>query len=281
MCDFRDREVFNEKLKYILAKKNREIVKIYGGTPFDYDELVAQFDELRPQIAPMICDAVDLVNKALDAGRNVLFEGAQANMLDINYGTYPYVTSSSPTAAGVCEGAGVSPRKLDRIIGISKAYATRVGEGPYVTEEFGPIADELRAKGGEYGAVTGRPRRLGWMDLPVLKQAARINGLTDLALTKIDILTGLDRIPVCVAYDLDGRQIDTVPASLKDYGRAKPVYRYFDGWKEDLSAIRKYEDLPENARKYIEFIQEYTGVPICMVSVSPERDADIILRKLI
>lgn len=281
MCDFRDREVFNEKLKYVLAKKNREIVKIYGGTPFDYDELVAQFDELRPQIAPMICDAVDLVNKALDAGRNVLFEGAQANMLDINYGTYPYVTSSSPTAAGVCEGAGVSPKKLDRIIGISKAYATRVGEGPYVTEEFGPIADELRAKGGEYGAVTGRPRRLGWMDLPVLKQAARINGLTDLALTKIDILTGLDKIPVCVAYDLDGKQIDTVPASLKDYGRAKPVYRYFDGWKEDLSAIRKYEDLPENARKYIEFIQEYTGVPICMVSVSPERDADIILRKLI
>ena len=224
---------------------------------------------------------VDLVNRALDEGKNVLFEGAQANMLDINYGTYPYVTSSSPTAAGVCEGAGVSPRKLDRIIGISKAYATRVGEGPYVTEEFGPIAEELRAKGGEYGAVTGRPRRLGWMDLPVLKQAARINGLTDLALTKIDILTGLDRIPVCVAYDLDGRQIDTVPASLKDYGRAKPVYRYFDGWKEDLSAIRKYEDLPENARKYIEFIQEYTGVPICMVSVSPERDADIILRKLI
>lgn len=281
MCDLADWDVFCDKLKYILEIKNKEIVNVYGGEPFDYDALLKQFEEIKDQITPMICDTVSLVNEYLDADKNVLFEGAQANMLDINYGSYPYVTSSSPTAAGVCEGAGVSPRKLDRIIGISKAYATRVGEGPYITEEFGPIADDLRAKGGEYGAVTGRPRRLGWMDLPVLKQAVRINGLTDIAITKLDILTGLDKIPVCVAYDLNGEQIDYVPASMKVYGSVKPVYKYFDGWKEDISNIRKYEDLPKQCQDYIEFLEEYLGTSISMVCVSPERTGNIIRKELL
>lgn len=281
MCDLADWDVFCDKLKYILEIKNKEIVNIYNGEPYDYDELLAQFAEIKDQIIPMITDTVSLVNEYLDAGKNVLFEGAQANMLDINYGSYPYVTSSSPTAAGVCEGAGVSPKKLDRIIGISKAYATRVGEGPYITEEFGEIADDLRAKGGEYGAVTGRPRRLGWLDLPVLKQAVRINGLTDIALTKLDILSGLDKIPVCVAYDNNGTQIDYVPASMKIYGNVKPVYKYFDGWKEDISNIRKFEDLPKACQDYVNFIQDYLKTDICMVCVSPERTGNIILKELI
>lgn len=281
MCDLADWDVFCDKLKYILEIKNKEIVNIYNGEPYDYDELLAQFTEIKDQIIPMITDTVSLVNEYLDAGKNVLFEGAQANMLDINYGSYPYVTSSSPTAAGVCEGAGVSPKKLDRIIGISKAYATRVGEGPYITEEFGKIADDLRAKGGEYGAVTGRPRRLGWLDLPVLKQAVRINGLTDIALTKLDILSGLDKIPVCVAYDNNGTQIDYVPASMKIYGNVKPVYKYFDGWKEDISNIRKFEDLPKACQDYVNFIQDYLKTDICMVCVSPERTGNIILKELI
>lgn len=281
MCDLADWDVFCEKLKYILEIKNKEITQVYGGEPYDYDELLKQFEDIKDQIIPMITDTVSLVNEYLDAGKNVLFEGAQANMLDINYGSYPYVTSSSPTAAGVCEGAGVSPRKLDRIIGISKAYATRVGEGPYITEEFGPVADDLRAKGGEYGAVTGRPRRLGWMDLPVLKQAVRINGLTDIAITKLDILTGLDKIPVCVAYECEGKQIDYVPASMKVYGNVKPVYKYFDGWTEDISNIRTFEELPKQCQDYINFLQDYLKTDICMVSVNPERTGNIILKKLI
>lgn len=281
MCDLKDWDVFQEKLKYVLEMKNREIVNIYGGEPFDYEEMLQSFAQIKDQIVPMITDTVTLVNDYLDAGKHVLFEGAQANMLDINYGTYPYVTSSSPTAAGVCEGAGVSPKKLDRIIGISKAYATRVGEGPYVTEEFGPVADELRAKGGEYGAVTGRPRRLGWLDLPVLKQAVRINGLTDLALTKMDVLTGLDQIPVCTAYEIDGQTIDYIPASLKEYGKAKPVYTYLNGWTEDITGIRKFEDLPANCQKYVQFIEDYIKTDIALVSVNPERTGNIIRKELL
>ena len=246
VCDLQDWNVFEEKLKSTLEIKNAEIEKVYGGEPFDYDEMVAQFKVLREKMLPMICDSVSLVNEALENDKVVLFEGAQANMLDINYGTYPFVTSSSPTSAGVLEGAGVPPQSLTRIIGIAKAYSTRVGEGPFVTELLGDEGEALRQKGFEFGATTGRPRRCGWLDLPVVKQAVRINGLTDIAMTKIDILTGYDKIPVCVGYELDGKQIDYVPASLEVYGRCKPVWKVFDGWTEDISQIRNYEDLPEN-----------------------------------
>ncbi|MBQ9328051.1 MAG: adenylosuccinate synthase [Solobacterium sp.] len=281
VCDLKDWDVFQEKLKVILAKKNRQIVNLYNGTPFDYDEMLKQFEEIRPRLLPLIVDAVDKVNKALDAGKNVLFEGAQANMLDINYGTYPYVTSSSPTAAGVCEGAGVSPKKLDRIIGIAKAYSTRVGEGPFVTELNNETGEKLRVTGNEYGATTGRPRRTGWLDLPVVKQAVTINGMTDLAITKIDILSGYDTLPVCIGYEIDGKVYDTVPASVSDYEKAIPVYKEFPGWKEDISEVRTYEELPKECRDYVEFIKEYCGVNICLVSVGPDRQSNIILNELI
>lgn len=281
VCDLQDWNVFEEKLKSTLEIKNAEIEKVYGGEPFDYDEMVAQFKVLREKMLPMICDSVSLINEALENDKVVLFEGAQANMLDINYGTYPFVTSSSPTSAGVLEGAGVPPQSLTRIIGIAKAYSTRVGEGPFVTELLGNEGEALRQKGFEFGATTGRPRRCGWLDLPVVKQAVRINGLTDIAMTKIDILTSYDKIPVCVGYELDGKQIDYVPASLEVYGRCKPVWKVFDGWTEDISQIRNYEDLPENCRKYVEFVEEYTKTSVSLVSVSPEREGNIIRKPLI
>ncbi len=281
VCDLQDWDVFQEKLKSTLEIKNAEIEKVYGGKPFDYDEMVAQFKELREKMLPMICDSVSLVNEALEQNKVVLFEGAQANMLDINYGTYPFVTSSSPTSAGVLEGAGVPPQALTRIIGIVKAYSTRVGEGPFITELLGDEGESLRQKGFEFGATTGRPRRCGWLDLPVVKQAVRINGLTDIAITKIDILSGYDKIPVCVGYEMNGKQIDYVPASLKAYGECKPIWKVFDGWNEDISTVRSFEELPENCKKYVEFIEEYTGVSVSLVSVSPEREGNIIRKALI
>lgn len=281
VCDLQDWDVFQEKLKSTLEIKNAEIEKVYGGEPFDYDEMVAQFKQLREKMLPMICDSVSLVNEALEQDKVVLFEGAQANMLDINYGTYPFVTSSSPTSAGVLEGAGVPPQSLTRIIGIVKAYSTRVGEGPFITELLDEQGEDLRQKGFEFGATTGRPRRCGWLDLPVVKQAVRINGLTDIAITKIDILSGYDKIPVCVGYEMNGKQIDYVPASLKAYGECKPVWKVFNGWNEDISNVRNYEDLPENCRKYVEFIEEYTGTSVSLVSVSPEREGNIIRKALI
>ncbi|MDO5109294.1 MAG: adenylosuccinate synthase, partial [Erysipelotrichaceae bacterium] len=196
VCDLRDWDVFCEKLETVLAIKNEEIVKIYNGTPFDLQEMKDKFAAVRERILPMIIDASDKIDKALDENKVVLFEGAQANMLDINYGTYPYVTSSSPTIAGVCEGAGISPFRLNRCIGVVKAYSTRVGEGPFVTELLDETGESLREKGGEYGATTGRPRRCGWLDLCVVRQAVRINGLTDIALTKTDVLSGYDKLPV-------------------------------------------------------------------------------------
>ncbi len=281
VCDLQDWDVFLEKLKSTLEIKNAEIEKVYGGETFDYDEMVAQFKELREKMLPMICDSVSLVNEALEQDKVVLFEGAQANMLDINYGTYPFVTSSSPTAAGVLEGAGVPPQSLTRIIGIVKAYSTRVGEGPFITELLDETGESLRQKGFEFGATTGRPRRCGWLDLPVVKQAVRINGLTDIAITKIDILSGYDKIPVCIGYEMNGKQIDYVPASLKAYGECKPIWKVFDGWQEDISNVRSYEDLPENCKKYVEFIEEYTGTSVSLVSVSPEREGNIIRKALI
>ena len=281
VCDLRDWDVFTEKLQNTLRLKNEEIVKIYNGEPFDYEEMLASFKAIRERLLPMIIDATDKVNKALAAGQMVLFEGAQANMLDITYVTYPYVTSSSPTSAGVCTGIGISPRRLDRIIGVVKAYSTRVGEGPFVTEQLNETGESLREKGFEYGATTGRPRRCGWLDLPVVRQAVLINGLTDIALTKIDVLSGYDKLPVCIGYRINGKVYDTVPASLKDYADAEPVYKVFDGWQEDISQIRRFEELPENCQKYIRFIEEYCGTDIAMVSVSPERDGNIILKELL
>ena len=281
VCDLEDWDVFARKLKEVLEFKNKEIVNVYGGEPFDYDAMLESFKPVRERILPMIVDGSTIVNNALDEGKNVLFEGAQANMLDINYGTYPFVTSSSPTSAGVTEGAGVAPQRLDTIIGIVKAYSTRVGEGPFVTELLDETGNHIREKGFEYGATTGRPRRVGWLDLPVVKQAVRLNGLTDLAITKIDILSGFDVIPVCTGYEIDGKVIDYVPASLVKLGRAKPVYKYLDGWQEDISMCTSWEELPEKCREYVEFISEYCSTDVCLVSVNPERNGNIVLKKLV
>ena len=279
-CDLVDFDNFKSKLATTLSIKNEQIVKLYEEEPFDYNALVEQFQEVRERLLPRIIDAVTTVNDALDQNQNVLFEGAQANMLDINYGTYPYVTSSSPTAAGVCEGAGVSPFKLDHVIGVVKAYSTRVGEGPFVTELLDEVGEELRQAGNEYGATTGRPRRCGWLDLCVVKQAARINGLTDLVVTKIDVLSQFKTLPVCVGYELDGKVTTSIPASLEEYAKAKPVYRMMEGWEEDITGIRQFEELPENCRKYLALIEEITGTRISLVSVGPDRENNIIIHDL-
>lgn len=279
-CDLIDFDNFKSKLATTLSIKNEQIVKLYGEQPFDYEALAEQFKEIRERLLPRIIDAVTTVNDALDQNQNVLFEGAQANMLDINYGTYPYVTSSSPTAAGVCEGAGVSPFKLDHVIGVVKAYSTRVGEGPFITELLDETGEELRKAGNEYGATTGRPRRCGWLDLCVVKQAARINGLTDLVVTKIDVLSQFKTLPVCIGYELNGKVTTSIPASLEEYAKAKPVYRMMEGWEEDITGIRKFEELPENCRKYLALIEEITGTRISLVSVGPDREDNIILHDL-
>ena len=279
-CDLIDFDNFKSKLATTLSIKNEQIVKLYGEQPFDYEALAEQFKEIRERLLPRISDAVTTVNDALDQNQNVLFEGAQANMLDINYGTYPYVTSSSPTAAGVCEGAGVSPFKLDHVIGVVKAYSTRVGEGPFITELLDETGEELRKAGNEYGATTGRPRRCGWLDLCVVKQAARINGLTDLVVTKIDVLSQFKTLPVCIGYELNGKVTTSIPASLEEYAKAKPVYRMMEGWEEDITGIRKFEELPENCRKYLALIEEITGTRISLVSVGPDRENNIILHDL-
>lgn len=276
VADLKDFDLFKEKLQHVLEIKNEQIVKLYGGEAFDYNELVQQFEKVREKLLPRMMDAVQEIHQAVAEGKNILFEGAQANMLDINYGTYPYVTSSSPTSAGVLEGVGVGPKALDKIIGVVKAYSTRVGEGPMLTELLDEQGEYIRKTGAEYGATTGRPRRCGWLDLCVVKQAARINGLTNLVVTKIDILTGLKEIPVCVGYEKDGQVSTYIPASLKEYAESKPVYKIFEGWEEDISNIRNYEDLPLNCRKYLEFIETFTQTPISLVSVGPDRENNIV-----
>lgn len=280
VCDLIDFEGFKRKLANTLTIKNEQIVKLYEETPYDLNELLEKFRDVREKLLPRIIDSVTVVNDALDANKNILFEGAQANMLDINYGTYPYVTSSSPTSAGVCEGAGVSPKKLDCIIGVVKAYSTRVGEGPFVTELLDQMGEHIRAEGNEFGATTGRPRRCGWLDLCVVKQAVKINGLTDLVITKIDVLSKIKQLPVCVGYKIDGQTMTSIPAALEDYALAEPVYQIMEGWDEDITGIRDFDQLPENCKKYLNLIEEFTGCRISLVSVGPDRENNILINEL-
>ena len=281
MCDLKDFAVFEEKARRFLADKNLLFTQIYGGETMDADEMIARFSAIRDQIVGRLCESVSEVNRDLDEGKDVLFEGAQAAMLDINYGTYPYVTSSSPTSAGVCTGAGVAPSRISQVIGVVKAYSTRVGEGPFVTELNDETGERIRANGGEFGATTGRPRRCGWLDLNVVKHAALINGLTDIVLTKIDVLSGLDELYVCVAYDVDGVRYDYMPSSLEDIARAKPVYQVFDGWDEDITKAATFDELPENCQAYVRFIEDFIGVRVSMISVGPDRVNNIFLHDII
>ncbi len=278
--DLIDFENFKAKLKNAVDMKNITFRKVYDDEGFDYENLVVKFAEVREKLLPRIINAQMIVNKMLDENKQVLFEGAQAAMLDINYGNYPYVTSSSPTSAGVCTGAGVSPKKLDVIIGIAKAYSTRVGEGPFVTELFDDMGEWLRDKGHEFGATTGRPRRCGWLDVNVVRHAAMINGLTDLVITKLDILSGLEKIKMCVAYDIDGVRYDYIPSNIEDLYRAKPIYEEFDGWKEDISSVKTYDELPENCKIYLRRIEELCNTRISMISVGPERNCNIYIHEM-
>ena len=278
--EFVNFETFKERLKECVTFKNKLFTAVYGAEPMDYDKMVADFAAIHDRIVPMIKETTHLVNDALDQDKRVLFEGAQAAMLDINYGTYPYVTSSSPTSAGVTVGAGVAPSRIKTVCGVVKAYSTRVGEGPFVTELLDEQGEWIRTHGGEYGATTGRPRRCGWLDLLVVKHANMMNGLTDIVITKIDVLTGLEKIKACVGYEIDGKVYDYIPSDQEDVARAKPVYKEFDGWTEDISQMSEYDQLPENAKVYLRFIEEFTGVRISMVSVGPDRVNNIYIHDI-
>ena len=280
MIDFLDMDIFAKKLKIALDEKNEVFTKVYGIEPLDYNKIYQDYKEYGEKLKHMIIDSITEVNTALDNDKLVLFEGAQAMMLDINYGTYPYVTSSSPTTGGVTTGVGVSPMKITKGIGVMKAYTTRVGDGPFVTELNNELGEKIRKIGGEYGVTTGRARRCGWLDLVVGKYATIINGLTDIVITKIDVLSGMDTLKVCVGYDIGGKIYDTIPASTGILYNAKPVYKELPGWKEDITKITKYADLPENCKKYIKFMGDYLKCKISVVSVGPERTQNIIIHEI-
>ena len=264
-----------------VAIKNDVLVKVYGEEPLDAAAIAADFAAHAARLAPHLLDGPLLLDEALRRGQTVLAEGAQGTLLDIDHGTYPFVTSSSPTAGGAMTGLGVGPRAVDRIIGVAKAFTTRVGGGPFPTELNGAAAARLRGTGenpwDEYGTTTGRPRRVGWLDLPILRHARRINSLSDLVLTKLDILSGLAEVPVCVGYELDGRRVDSFPTDLSVLARCRPIYESLPGWGEDVTAARAPSDLPDNARRYVAFVAEAAGVPVSYVSVGPGREQFITL----
>ncbi|MCF0106539.1 MAG: adenylosuccinate synthase [Holdemanella sp.] len=278
--EFIDFDHFKTKLKEVLDFKNKLFTSVYGAEPMDYDTMVKDFEKIYDRIVPMIKETTHIVNDALDANKTVLFEGAQAAMLDINYGTYPYVTSSSPTSAGVTTGAGVAPSRIDTVVGVVKAYSTRVGEGPFVTELLDEQGEWIRKTGGEYGATTGRPRRCGWLDLLVVNHAKMMNGLTDIVLTKIDVLTGLEEIKVCVGYEIDGKVYNYIPSDQAEVAKAKPVYKTLPGWSEDISKMETVDQLPKNCIDYVKFIEDFTGVRISMISVGPDRINNIYVHEI-
>jgi len=264
-----------------LAAKNEVLVKVYGEPPLDADAILADYAAQAARLAPHLVDGPVLLDEALARGETVLAEGAQGTLLDLDHGTYPFVTSSSPTAGGAITGLGVGPRHVDRVIGVAKAFTTRVGGGPFPTELDGDLAARLRGTGenpwDEFGTTTGRPRRVGWLDLPILRHARRVNSLSELVLTKLDILSGLAEIPVGVAYDVDGRRRADFPTDLSALARCRPVYETLPGWREDITGARRPADLPANARRYVDFVAEHTGAPISYVSVGPGREQFIEL----
>lgn len=277
--DLLEMDRFKDKLEWNIKDKN-DMLQRYGKETFEPEALYEKYVNLAQKIKHRIIDAVSEVNEAVDNNKTVLFEGAQALMLDIDYGTYPYVTSSSPTAGGAAVGAGVSPRKIEKVVGVMKAYTTRVGEGPFPTEEDNETGEILRKTGGEYGSNTGRPRRCGWLDLIIGKYAVMINGLTDIVLTKLDVLDGFDKVKIAVAYEIDGKRYVNYPPNLRKSKEIKVIYEEFDGWKEDISKIKNYDELPENCKKYIRFIEEFLECPVSMISVGPERTQNIYLKDL-
>jgi adenylosuccinate synthase len=271
--DLLDPKIFREKLDVVLKEKNNVLAKIFNRLPKLADEIASQYiDEYLPRIRPLITDTVNLVHEALEMGQNVLFEGAQATFLDLDHGTYPFVTSSNPVAGGACVGAGVGPRHIERVIGIAKGYVTRVGSGPFPTELLGEEADQLIEWAEEYGSITGRRRRVGWFDAVMMRHAVRLNSLTAIALTKLDMLDTFDELKVCVAYEADGVRYDHMPYHQSVLHKVTPIYEELPGWKTDLSEATMLQDLPTEAREYVDFLARQSGVPVSLVGVGPGRD---------
>ncbi|MFQ3546686.1 adenylosuccinate synthase [Halobacillus rhizosphaerae] len=280
IADLLDKESFKEKLEQNLAEKNRLFEKVYETSPYTVEEILEEYYDYGQQIEKYVCDTSVVLNENLDEGRRVLFEGAQGVMLDIDQGTYPFVTSSNPIAGGVTIGSGVGPSKIKHVVGVSKAYTTRVGDGPFPTELENEIGDQIREVGREYGTTTGRPRRVGWFDSVVVRHARRVSGITDLSLNSIDVLTGIDTVKICTAYKYRGELMEEFPASLKVLAECEPVYEEMPGWKEDITGAKSLGDLPENARHYIERVSQLTGIPLSVFSVGPDRTQTNVVRSV-
>ena len=279
--DLFDESILRQKVESALSNKNQVLVKVFNRREIDVDAVVADLLQFAEILRPMVRDTSLILNNALDEGKVVLLEGGQGTLLDVDHGTYPFVTSSNPTAGGACTGSGIGPTRIDRVVGILKAYTTRVGSGPFPTELFDEDGEKLRTIGGERGVTTGRPRRCGWFDVPIARYATRINGLTDTFLTKLDVLTGWEQIPVCVAYDIDGERSEEIPMTQTEFHHAKPVYEMLPGWSEDISGAKKLTDLPKNARDYVEFLEEKSGTRISAIGVGQDRNATIAINDLI
>jgi len=279
--DIFDENILRQKVEGALHQKNHLLVKIYNRRAIAVEEIVTELLGYADRLRPLVADTALVLNDALDAGKTVLFEGGQATMLDVDHGTYPFVTSSNSTAGGAATGSGVGPNRLERIIGIVKAYTTRVGAGPFPTELHDESGEWLRARGFEFGTTTGRPRRTGWYDAPIARYSARINGVTDFVMTKLDVLTGLETIPVCVAYEVDGVRVEEVPVSQSDFHHAVPIYEEFPGWQEDITGVRRFEDLPQTAQDYVLAIEKISGARISAIGVGPGRDAIVVRHDLV
>jgi adenylosuccinate synthase len=279
--DVFDAKILRQKLELALREKNQVLVKVYNRRPIDVVAVSEEYLQYAELLRPHMADASALLNRALDEGKTVLLEGSQGTLLDVDHGTYPFVTSSNPTAGGACAGSGIGPTRISRVVGILKAYTTRVGAGPFPTELLDADGERLRKVGAERGVTTGRPRRCGWFDAVIARYATRVNGLTDIFLTKLDVLTGWERIPVCVAYDVDGERQEEMPMTQTGFHHARPIYEHLDGWTTDLSGARTLDDLPKAAQAYIAAVEELTRAPVSAVGVGPGRDQTIAVRPLV
>jgi adenylosuccinate synthase len=279
--DLLDPGILNQKLDLVLREKNQLLTKVYNRRGIDADAVAQEYLGYGKRIRRYVADTGLVLNNALDEGKTVLLEGGQATLLDVDHGTYPFVTSSSPTAGGACAGSGIGPTRITKVIGILKAYTTRVGAGPFPTELRNEQGEWLRKTGGEYGVTTGRERRTGWFDAVIARYATRVNGITDYFITKLDVLSGLDKVPICVAYDVDGTRHSDIPMTQTEFHHATPVYEYLDGWWEDLTEARELADLPRNARAYIEALEDMIGAPVSAVGTGPRRDQTLQIRPLI
>ncbi|MFC1404906.1 MULTISPECIES: adenylosuccinate synthase [Streptomycetaceae] len=279
--DLFDESILLQKVEAALHDKNQILVKLYNRRAVPVDLVVEEYLGYAEKLRPFVADTVLVLNKALEENKVVLMEGGQGTLLDVDHGTYPFVTSSNPTAGGACTGSGIGPTKIDRVIGILKAYTTRVGSGPFPTELLDADGDALRRIGGERGVTTGRDRRCGWFDAPIARYATRVNGLTDFFLTKLDVLTGWEQIPVCVAYEIDGRRVDELPYSQTDFHHAKPIYENLPGWSEDITKAQTFEDLPKNAQAYVKALEDMSGAPISAIGVGPGRTETIQVRSFL